>query len=389
MIEKKNARYNLALTGSFYSLMLAYAISTTMIGPLMPSYIKQYQIHMAAGGLFTSFQGLGGVVSILAGSILLDRVRKIPVVTLSFLVYTLSLLSIALFGTYGMLIFLFFMIGGSTKLMDAAINSSLADIHQERRGVFVNLLHTFFGIGTLIGPLFSAWLIKKNDSPSHIFMLLGLFCCLIFVPYLILLKKSPTTQSKPVATKMANPLIFLKNKQVLFIGLTGFSYTALSASLSTWMPLYMQTDLKTDLLISSLPVTMFAIGLIVGRMVCSALAAWAKMVNLLMVSHFVCAGLWFIAFFVKMPFVFFLAAGVAGFCVSGVVPVAVSIVCGIYPTQTGSISSLIFLFVTMGYMVVPGLVGVVAQVTNLWLALMLLGLMPLLAAVSYYKIRSY
>ena len=377
------ARFNLALTGSLYLLMMAYAISTTMIGPLMPSYMKTFQIDTAAGGLVTTLQGFGGVLSVLVGSFLLDRMRKLSVITGGFLVYAGSFLAISLLGSFGALVALFFMIGASTKLMDTAINSSLADLHGEKRGLYVNLLHSFFGIGTLIGPILTAWLIERGGTPSLVFRVLSVFCLLVFLPYFFLVRRASWIRSQPNPSKWVNPLVFLKDKRVLFLSLAGFCYTALSVSLGTWMPLYMQTYLQTNLITASLPVTVFAVGLIIGRLVCSALSRWSRMVEALMISHLVCFAFWLLAFLANQPVLLIAMAGVAGFCVSGVVPVSVTIACGWYPSQTGGVSSLIFMLVTLGAMLGPGLVGVIAQASSLRLAMTLLAAMPFVAAFGF------
>jgi fucose permease len=382
------ARFNLALTGSLYLLMMAYAISTTMIGPLMPSYLKTFQIDMAVGGLVTAMQGVGGVLSVLAGSLLLDRVRKLPVIAWSFLIYAASFMAISLLGSFGALVSLFFLIGASTKLMDAAINSSLADLHGEKRGLFVNLLHTFFGIGTLIGPVLSAWLIKSGGTPSLVFRVLSIFCLFVFIPFFLVLRRGSQSNNGKNPSKWVNPLVFLKDKRALFLSLAGFCYTALSIGQATWLPLYMQTNLQTDLMLASLPVTIFAVGLIIGRLTCSALASWPRLIDALTVSHVICAILWVLAFLINSPIFLLVMAGIAGFCVSGVVPVSVSISCGWYPNQTGGISSLIFLLVTLGSIVGPGLVGIIAQASSLRLAMILLGAWPFLAFIAFKLARA-
>ena len=43
------------------------AISMTMMGPLIPVYMKQYGITLGEGGLISLFQGLGALISLIAG----------------------------------------------------------------------------------------------------------------------------------------------------------------------------------------------------------------------------------------------------------------------------------------------------------------------------------
>jgi fucose permease len=47
------------LTASLYLLIFAYAVSTTMLGPLIPVLRQEYSLTLSQAGLMTTLQGVG------------------------------------------------------------------------------------------------------------------------------------------------------------------------------------------------------------------------------------------------------------------------------------------------------------------------------------------
>src|SRR5690606_34871947 len=137
------------LTPGLYMLMLAMAISITMIGPLMPELVAQYGLRLSEGGLFMTFQSIGGIFAIAIGGMLADRMSKTHLLAGSFLLYAVSLFLVATAPTYYLLLVIFFVLGASTRLVDTVNNALVADLHTQNQDAALSLLHTFFAVGAL------------------------------------------------------------------------------------------------------------------------------------------------------------------------------------------------------------------------------------------------
>ncbi len=82
------------LTGCLFLLMIAYGLSITMIGPLMPILIRRYSLRLSGGGLVFSFHSIGGLLIIFVAGVLIDRLPKLKLIGLLFLLYSVWLLGI-------------------------------------------------------------------------------------------------------------------------------------------------------------------------------------------------------------------------------------------------------------------------------------------------------
>ena len=149
------ARGTAALTGAIFLLMFTYAISFTMLGPLLLPIRDQYGISLSQSGLMTTFQGVGGSLGVLVGILVADRWRRSTSLRATFSVYGLSVLLVVFLPYFPALVLLFFLIGASTRLTESLVNASVADIHGGSRGFYIILLHACFGVGALLGPIFS------------------------------------------------------------------------------------------------------------------------------------------------------------------------------------------------------------------------------------------
>lgn len=61
--DRQQIKVPVYLTAALFLIMGIYAISITMIGPIMPSVIEDYQIRLSQGGLMTTAQSIGGTTS--------------------------------------------------------------------------------------------------------------------------------------------------------------------------------------------------------------------------------------------------------------------------------------------------------------------------------------
>ena len=123
--------------------MFLYGISVVMIGTVLPEFIKQYSLTMSEGGLVVTVQSLGGLSMVFAGIVLADRVPKSLVIVISFIVLGAFRLLTAAAASYPVLLVVFFCSGLALRNLDTMLNAFIGDIHKERRGFYMNILHLF------------------------------------------------------------------------------------------------------------------------------------------------------------------------------------------------------------------------------------------------------
>jgi fucose permease len=322
-------------------MMLAYALSITLLGPLVIVFIKQYGLSLSDNGLITLFQGMGGIIFVFLGIFLTEKLQKPTMIKITFGVYCFSLILLFFAQEYVVLLLLFFAIGASTRMLEAVVNAYISDIYQDRRGFYLNIVHAFFGLGALAGPILSSFFVDNGFQTNLIFLTLGVFCLAVYAAYLYIQRKSYCEIS--AERKSAGSILkMLRNRNMLVFFFLAFIYVGFAVGSSTWMPAYITTLFDTGVSLSGFVVSALWLGITIGRVV---------------------------------------------FFTGPVIPLTVAMAGKMLPQNTGSASSVVTLGGTTGLMVIPWLVGIIADGITFNTAILVLSCLPFLISLLSILIK--
>lgn len=352
------------LTTCVHLLMLFYAFSVTMIAPLLPVLIEQYNLSLGQGGLFMTFLSIGGILAILAGGMVADRLRKSLLVGGSFLVYSCCLLFMDLVPSFKALLGMFFILGASTRLLDTTINAFISDLHRDNRGFQINLLHTFFGVGALLGPLYSRVLLTHGVLWGNTFRILGAICLFIMLLYIVSLKAYPESVLKIRSSAAKGRLGFIFSREIILLCIIMILYKGHQSGINNWLPMYLQDTLKLDPFFSSLALSIFWVGLILARLICPRLMCLIDSKYLILWGNLFGGIILLGGFIINIPLVLMLSVGITGFLTGATMPLLIVLGCGWYPENSGTVSSMIYLSSTFSNMFFPWAIGVVGEATS-------------------------
>jgi len=368
-----------ALTISLYLIMLVYAFSVTAVGPLIPEFARIYGISLASSGALTFAQGIGGATSLSVGLLVAHKFTSAALIKFILAIYCLSLLALMWMPSFFYTAILFFIVGASTKMIDAVLNAYISDLHTVNRAPYLSLLHAFFGVGALVSPIIITGMLQSGFSLSIIFALLGGICILILIFYCAAQRTYPVP-SRITGTNFLKNLALLKNKNMLLLSLSAMSYMIFSCGCSAWLPSYMSFVLGSTPVAANFPVYALWIGIISGRIFYSFLSKKYDHRNLIIRSNAVGGVFLLAADALNSPLFFIIAYFVSGFLCGAVVPLAISIANAEFPGRSSVISSIIMLLGTLGLMVVLPLIGFLAN--HLFRAgILILNCLPLLIAL--------
>lgn len=378
----------LKFTISQYVLIFVMAISMTMMGPLIPVYMKQYGITLGEGGLISLFQGLGALISLIAGVFFTDRLNKTVQIKTSAFIYSISVIIIALINSYVLLVGIFFILGASTRLLNAVLNANVADINAARRGFYVNLLQACFGLGAFLGPMLSIFFINLNMPTNMIFLSLGAACIIAFIQFTIISGKIPREAKITVKAKNADIWMLMKDTKMLLLNACMFLYAGISTSLSMWMPSYMQQMLNSGVVFSGYPVSGFWIGVISGRVIYSIIQEKMDTRVLLMVC-LTFGGVFFaVSLLLHHAILIVVASGILGLVSGVLVPLSISIACTLFPKNTGTVTLIMYIWSAIAQLSVTWVLGLLVNPLGFSVCMMLIGLLTVLAAVFEFFLPS-
>jgi fucose permease len=393
-------RRALVLTASLYLLMLVYAVSVTMLGPLLPVLRREFGLTLSQAGLLTTLQGVGGALSVLGGIVAADLVRRRTSTLATFAVYCASAFLAVLLPGYPVLLVAFFLIGASTRLLDSLVNAYVADLHLRHRGFYLSLLHASFGVGALLGPSLSVLVLHLQLRWSGVFAslgALGLCALLAFVAAeRAFRREQPDEEAAPARPSTAAgaaggpsrappgpfaALPLLRDGAALLPCLLALVYVGSATGFSVWIPSYVEQAFGRSAVQASLPVSAMWVGTISGRVTFSFLSRRFRAPTLLAAGNTLAAAAALSATLTNTYWSLTVGLLAVGFFVSATIPLGYSLLREAYPENGGAMASALTFFGTLGLVSIPWGAGFVADMAGFWYGILALGLGPCCLAV--------
>src|SRR5579884_138557 len=150
-----------------FSAILAifvYGMIAAMLGTILPDLSARFKLTPRQNGQIAFAQALGLVISSIGVGPLIDTSgKKIA------LVVGLALISIALFllprsTGFGTIATYLFLLGIGGGIIVVGSNTLAADVNPAHKGMTLNLLNLFFGLGGFATPFIAANLVKRNST---------------------------------------------------------------------------------------------------------------------------------------------------------------------------------------------------------------------------------
>ncbi len=378
------SRTSRLITPLLYLMMLAYAFSITMLAPLMPLLIREYRTGLAGGGLVVTLQSIGGILTVLAGGMLIDRLSKYLLTALSFLLYGITLLLLGIPIGYTALLGVFFFLGAGTRMLDILLNALISDLNPERRGVSLNLLHSCFGIGALLGPLYSRFLLDAGVDWRGTFLILGIVCMgvlLLAIPLFSGRGAGGRTDGRGGASHgpgaagragaasaggilpAAAPAV-IRDPRAWALALSMMFYSGHQAGVTTWLPMYAETTLGIAPVAASVSLSLFWFGIVAGRFAGAPLSLRYSPMLLVGLGSLLGGITLGAGFLAGSPAVFFLSVGLTGFFTGAIVPLLIAAGCSWFPDRSGTVTALIMLSSSVARMIFPWGMGAAAELAG-------------------------
>ena len=335
--------------------MLMFGVTLTTLGSVLPPLIGRDGLGKADAGSLMALMSLGMLGGSLVFGPVVDRIGYRVVLMAGALGVGLGLAAIAWSPTAGLLAPAMVVFGFAGGLLNGATNALVADISPEGRGSGLALLGVFFGLGAFGVPLLLGVMLEWVTYTT----IMGSLAALALVPMAGFgLVEFPTPkQAQGFPLKRVGEL--LGDRALLLVGFMLFLQSGMEITLGGWRPQYVREVLGLSEERSILVLSVFWVGMMVGRILLSTLlksrppevvypafliVAMAGAGMLLALQAPMAAGLG----------LFLLGAGLsAGF------PILLGFLGGRYEDLTGTAFSAVFVMALIGGSTMSYLTGVV------------------------------
>ncbi|WP_372807224.1 sugar MFS transporter [Pontiella sp.] len=379
-----------ALLGVF-GLGMCFALLGSVSVKLMPRLkIDQGKF----GSLISAFMFTSLVASLIMG-VVTDQVGYKPVAMFGFVVTAVVIFMLAYAKSYGATLVACLLLGFGAMALNTAGNTLIPQVlfGGEKPAEASNMGNVFFGLGLFLTPMIVSFLFRKTSYEKAV-SALGV---IILIP--VVCAATATYPESANAFAIGDAVALLAKPAVLLAAFVLFCYIALESSFCNWLPAFGKEVImndtpdaeeeKADASAQNM-LSMFAIAMMVGRLVFSALPKVTVFGGYYIAGAALAAGLIIMAMTrCKSAKTSRILAAAAGFAFAPCFPTTVGITFAKFsPELYGSIFGIIFAVGLLGGVIIPKTIGNMAGNSTIQKSLKLLlpacGLLIILALVLGY-----
>jgi FHS family glucose/mannose:H+ symporter-like MFS transporter len=325
---------------------LSLGLSLNLIGPLMPAIRAELRMSYWESGLVLSGQFLGMLFTVPFGGHLADRLSKRRFLVASSALVGLGLAGYGVCHSFPVLLAASVLAGIGNGGYEVGVNALEVD-RAGGSGAAMNLLHFFYGVGAIAGPLVAALIVRAGLDWRLAFVgsailpaLVGLALLLQAIP-----RGAPLAVHDPAAIYRSGMLWRCAAVITLYVGLE----TSVAGWIATfWARRSPGSDVSAPMLVSLFWITLtagrFAFGPLADRMGLLRFLGLASGLALL-----VCA-VWAA---LPLPAVSLAAVLLLGGCLAGIFPTTMAYATAAFPGHSGKVVALLSVSASVGGFVFP------------------------------------
>lgn len=323
-MPKKNIIDYLLEFPNFLSLFI-YSFFMSAISPILVDIGQYLKSTPQDVNIVTTFFMAGTVIGIISTTFLNRIFKKISIILTAYgiLIPVTVLLSVStkllffyiLYGIAGMLL-------GITWIQ---ANTNMVESRVPNKDSVVNLGHAFFAIGALTSPFISSYILKNTSDWRYIYFVVLVIVVISMILYIFIFRKKSILDQKK-EEKITLRAVF-SGKKTAFLTVTVFIlifYMISETIMFSWSPTFFRIDKLFDAYEAGLVLSLFWIGMLIGRLLISVISYKLR-------SDFLLLGLFFIS---TLSIIFsvtsnsramvFLGTAFTGLGFSGIVPLIIS-----------------------------------------------------------------
>lgn len=374
--------------------MFIFAFFMMMTSPILLDIGNFFEVGPEIINLIITFLIVGVILGLIT-SIFLNRIFKKNYIILAAYIIVIPFL-IILGLTRNLIIFniIYFFAGYFIGLAWINANSNLVESKIKNKDSVVNFGHGFFAFGALIAPFISIGLINRNMNWNILYFILIILIIINGITYFLILKKNNHYKIVEQKKKPLKDLFKNKNKNIFF--LFSIIMMALAAGSETlvgsWAPTFFRVQKMFSLASAGFIITIFYIGLLIGRVGIGFLSYRLKARYIMIGSSIISIAALICAIFIDNQIISFIAIGFVGLGLSGLTPLIMSTTSTIYDSDRGMVASLVLFFGLSGSALAPYLTKILSgrnMVLSLSITIFLMIIVLVFTLIRIFYKRKY
>lgn len=388
-LSLQRAAFWLVLSG-FFALGAIFGSWQVMMADLQSAFgLSSGQL-----GLTLTLGVVGSFPAMLLTGRLADRwgARRLMLISIS-----LSALAYASFywaNSYLWLVVSIIGLMAASGALDVGINAAAVNYEQNTGDTRMSFFHAGYSGMAAVAALTTGFLLFKGIEFRTIYLLVAGILSLLAVVYALTARLDPMIshhQSQPTSASGISPstrrsVLFRTPVLLLLAAITGLTFFS-EGTLELWSAVYLRLSLDLPTMVGAAGPAVFHFAMMIGRLGSGWILLHWRRRWVLRVSGIMAAFGIILSISTLYPPLILIGFLIAGLALAAVVPIVFSLAGDIAPKQAGQVISVITILGYMGFLLGPALIGNLADVIGLRLALLALGVASLGVVLMSFKIQ--
>jgi len=335
--------------------IFVYGMIAAMLGTILPDLSDRFHLTPTQNGSIAFAQALGLIIaSVGVGPLLDSEGKKIG------LILGLAFIAVALYALprakgFRSILVLLFLLGVGGGIVVTGANALVSDVSEAHRGIALNLVNLFFGLGGLTTPFLSANLFARNWV--RLCYTVASLTVVTLVIQAVTKMPSPTSAGRfavvDVAPILGHPLLFM-------LGLFLFLYVSCEVGIWNWLPRHLIAQGVPESRALNILSLGFALGLLIGRVGVSPILIHVQPITVTLAASAAMAVTTFLMLRTVRPAAAFTLVFLARLSMAPVFPTTLAIVADAFPRMTSTALGFVITCGWIGLAVSSRIIGAIA-----------------------------
>jgi fucose permease len=244
---------------------MLFGVTLTIIGATLPKIIREFQWSYTATGAVIAAGSIGYFVSTFLSGILLQWLNPKLIIVAGLAIQAMGLSLFAARPVVLLNLLLHFLIGLGQGGTEVVVNFSVVRIERSGQSRLMSLMHAAFAVGGIIGPFAVGTIIAAGLSWQMIYRMMALLS-LLMASTLSLLSFSRLGGESAESGDEPRVIELLRHPLLILSFLILFLYVGTELGVSAWVAEYYVKILGASDSVGAYMVSVFWMGLLIGRL---------------------------------------------------------------------------------------------------------------------------
>jgi len=219
----------------YFLAFISLGLIASFLGPSLPSFAENTQSSFKQISNLFILSSIGYMIGSYATGQILNKVQGHRL--LSFSLFGIAILAalLPLIQQLWILVSIFLLLGVVQSLVDVSANTLLIWLHGSAVSTYMNGLHFFFGVGTLVAPIIIAQSLRAR---GNINIGLWVIAAVILIPAILILKYPSPIEPHQDQEKINDRPKIAATPLVIFLVIMFFGFTGAEITFGNWIYTY-------------------------------------------------------------------------------------------------------------------------------------------------------